>query len=188
VEADRERLWTQLADLDPGVAYAARRAWFERGADVAWLAERLHPAIAPSTQAIDGLVARLGHAAFDEREAAHEQLATWIAAARGRLASALDRTEDIEVRGRVEELLARPPLPLLLGCRDGQLLRALRMVDALGWIDEPAARALLERLAGGALGHPLTLAARRALERRGAVFGSALAEPIGSPDGEAKER
>ncbi len=179
--ADVETAWAQLAQADPAPAYAARRWWFARGGELALLAERLVPAPVLDEAAIVRLVGQLGAPEFARREAASAELAAAMAAIRPRLERARATAKDPEVQARLAGLLARSEQRLLLGCTDGALLRSLRLVDGLGWLEAPAARELLDRLAAGSAGHPLTLAARAAVARRGALLGSAVAEAIPEP-------
>jgi WD40 repeat protein len=158
--------WADLASKD---AARAQRAVAEliQAPDAALplLARSLPPARPEETARVASLIADLDHEDFSRRDRAAKELAKVGESAAPALRKTLTEKPSPEVRRRVEALLeaieARRLSPDRL-----RTLRALQVVETIG---TPAARQLLERLAGGASDVPLTLdakAAVRRLERR----------------------
>jgi WD40 repeat protein len=153
------RLWADLATGDAPRAYQAIRALRLAPADaVPFLAKHLEPV---PEERYSPLIADLDDDSFRVREAAAEGLAQLGWRAEPALRGVLNTKPRLEVRRRVEALLAplerRPP--------PAEVLRQVRAIQVLEQIDMPAARQLLERLAGGASAARLTREARAALER-----------------------
>jgi WD40 repeat protein len=160
-----EGLWADLASADgPKVHRALCRLVEAPDQAPAFLGERLRPASAPSPQDLLELVRQLGSARFDVRAQASRALEKAGEAAEPALREALRGRPPLEVRRRVEQLLAR----LESRPERRQAYRALQVLERLA---TPAARRLLGTLASGAeVG--LTREARgcmRRLARRGQV-------------------
>src|SRR5262249_28782096 len=77
------------------------------------------------------------------------------------LRKALDDKQSLEVRRRLEDLLAHGPKPL----PTGEALRQMRALEVLEMIGTPEARQVLGALARGAPGARMTQEASAALER-----------------------
>src|SRR5262249_23115636 len=111
------------------------------------------------------LLRQLDSEQFREREAAGKELENLGRLAEPALRQALESKPSLEVRRRLEELLAKvveqalPPESL-------RRLRALQVVEQIG---SAQARELLKALAGGIAHAPETQEARAALERLGDV-------------------
>jgi RNA polymerase sigma factor (sigma-70 family) len=157
-----DTLWARLAGQEAGPAWDALRELASRPElAVALVKERLKPA-APLTVTeadIPALIKRLGAATFAERERASRDLRRLGLRALPLLQEAVKDPPSLEVRRRAEALLNeadRPPPGFALSSR---------AVELLEQIGGPAAREVLQSLAGGAPGQPLTEGARAALRR-----------------------
>jgi WD40 repeat protein len=107
---------------------------------------------------IEKLLADLDSDAFEAREAATRELTRLHYRAEPLLRRALENKPSLEIRRRIEAILAKPRLP------SAEDLRALRVIAVLERIGTPEARGLLAKLAGGAAS-PETRAAQQALQR-----------------------
>jgi hypothetical protein len=151
-------LWDDLAHRDAGLAHRAlwRLAVLPGMEDLLDRRLRLGPL---SNDRLKQDLANLGSDDFATRQSAEEAIAKLGAAALPALEAALTKTDDLEMRRRLERLLR--PLD-----RDGTgSLRLHRAVLALEARDTPAARRLLGRLATGIAGARLTEEAKRAVKR-----------------------
>jgi WD40 repeat protein len=152
----REALWSDLAAADAGRAVRA----MSRLADVLGqaaplLRERLRPARRAPVEAVSRLLADLDAPRFEVRQSASERLAEMGEEAQPALREALQGQPSLEVRRRIERLLAD-----LLVVR--RTLRAVRVLEQIG---TPEARRVLETLARGEEGMRLTGGAQAALGR-----------------------
>jgi hypothetical protein len=157
--AKLEALWAALA-AEPRRAYQAVWALAAAPGAARFLGPRLRPVPKGAEQRAEQLVGDLGHEEFDRRVAAERELRRLGEAASHALRSALDRSDDLEVRRRVERLLVGLSEPAI---KDPEVLRTLRAVTVLRLIGTPEAIALLKKLAAGAPGARQTRAARAAL-------------------------
>src|SRR5262249_42694345 len=89
---------------------------------------------------------------FDTREKATAELAKLGAAAVPAMRKALEGTPSVEVRQRIGALLEKAGKP----GNNPEQMRGLRAVEALELIDTAEARKLLQKVADGAPGAPLT--------------------------------
>jgi RNA polymerase sigma factor (sigma-70 family) len=157
---DREGLWNDLAGPDAGVAYRAVGTLAADGErSVTFFRNHLRPVVPGDPQRIAGLIADLDSARFETRRQAMVELEKLGASAEIPLRGALKSPASLEVRRRVEELLAK------LQGWSPQRLRILRALEALELMDCPGAQVLLRELAGGAPDAWLTCEARAARER-----------------------
>jgi dipeptidyl aminopeptidase/acylaminoacyl peptidase len=155
-----EALW---ADLAGDAAPAYRAVWALRAAPrqaVPFLrAHARPPAVGVAYGRIDRLVAELDDNRFEVREQASAELERLGSAAHPALRQAL-RSPSLEVRRRARLLLdkkgAAPPLAV-------EELRALRVIEVLQHIGTDDVRPVLEKLAQGAPGAPVTRAAAASL-------------------------
>jgi len=125
----------------------------------AFLARRLQPVEAVPPDQLRTLLADLGSTDFDKRERADQALAAAREAVRAALVKASARTEDLEVRRRLERLQER------LQVRAPERLREARAVLALEARGTVEALRLLQRLAAGLPEARLTHEAKEALQR-----------------------
>jgi WD40 repeat protein len=161
-EGELKALWADLAGDDAAKAY---RAVLCLAAAPEQAVPFLNEALAPVPRADEGRIARLvadlDADDFTTRTRASAELAKLGEAAVAPLRKALAGKPSAELRRRCEQLLA--PWDNLLP--SGEPLRALRAVEALEQAGTKEARALLQRLAGGAEGAGLTREARASLAR-----------------------
>jgi hypothetical protein len=138
-----EALWSDL-ERD---ARTARRAIRDLSAEpeqtVTFLSERLTPAVADRSQ-LENLLASLESDAFVEREAASRSLARIRDCVEPSLRQVLHAKPSLELRLRLEALLAEPKrLPI-------ETVRTLRAIDVLERIGTLEARRILKKLTGSA--------------------------------------
>ena len=166
-----EKLWDDLGDLDPNVAYAAiGRMCLQAEAAVALMKAKL-PAlqIEPLANAqIDELIRRLGSDDPALSRGASSRLLRAKPAANSRIQAALAAHPAAEVRARLELLLAAPSPP------SNTQLRAIRAVQTLERIATPAAHDVLKSLAKGPVHSALTREAQSAAERLDALTLNAI--------------
>src|SRR5205823_2212475 len=111
---------------------------------VSLLKERLRPAPPFDAKRVARLLGDLDNGQFAVRERAMADLEEFEERAEDQLRAALRRRPSPEARRRVEELLGQ------LKETSPRRLRKLRAVEALEYLGTPAARQVLNRLAGGA--------------------------------------
>jgi HEAT repeat protein len=152
-------LWDDLAGKDALRADLA--VWRLAGAGpraVTLVRERLRPPPAPAPERVARLIADLDSDDFDARERASAELTEDIEAAAPALRRALAADPSVELRLRIEALLAdRDPTP-----EQRRRLRAVRVLEETGVAE---GRALLKSLAQGDERFDLTKAAAAALLR-----------------------
>jgi WD40 repeat protein len=158
--ADRhlEVLWGELATGD---ARQAARAIDTLAQDprraVPFLSQRLRPEAPVDPRRLMQLIADLDSGRFAVRQRAVANLEGLAYQAETALRQQLAARPPLEVRIRVERLLARLDAPLKVPDQ----VRALRVVEALKIMNTPESQQLLEALARGAPDAPLTQAALR---------------------------
>ncbi len=144
--AERQKAWDQLGTI------AAKEAIKTMGAmatdpkgTVAFLSDRLKPVPAEAADKLDAIFRDLDDKRFAVREKASRDLSTLgpgaIAGVRQRAAKAMSE----EVRRRADLFLKR----LEREDMTPERIRFLRALDILTAMNTPAARALIEKLAGG---------------------------------------
>jgi WD40 repeat protein len=162
-EAELAKCWSDLAESDPGKAYAALgRLLAAPEPATRLLRERLRPATAADPRRVRQLLADLESDEFSVRSAASRELAGLGPQVGPALRAALTDQTSLEARKRIESLLrgfAGPPT--------GDPLRALRGIQVLERLGSPEAREVLQALSGGAEAAPQTQDARAALRRLG---------------------
>jgi RNA polymerase sigma factor (sigma-70 family) len=160
LSADKLRsAWEDLGG-DAGKAYRAAGALAaEQG--VAFLAERVRPAVAPDAKRVAKLLAALADERFEVREQASRELEGVGSLAESALRQALAGRPSVEAKRRLTALLEKStgatPTP--------EEVRAIRVVEALEQAGTAAARRLLTDLAGGAADARLTREAKAAMQR-----------------------
>jgi hypothetical protein len=156
--ADLERSWAELAGEAPEAHKALRTLRTAPGSAVAFLRRRLRPAAMPDADTardVRRLLAQLDSDSFAKRQSATRALVKLGPAPEPLLREALSANPSPEARRRLEGLLQGIEQ---LTSRDW---RAVKLLEHLG---TPAARELLDRLAGGADAR-LTREARAAVSR-----------------------
>src|SRR5262249_47783955 len=114
-------------------------------------------------QRVAGWIKDLDSNEFDAREKAASELERLGEMAGPALRKALDGNPSLEVRQRLEGLLAKVDARI----PTGESLRGLRAIWVLEWVGTPAARQLLKELAASTTASWQTEEARTALERLG---------------------
>lgn len=165
------RLWDDLRSADATKAYAATWRLLESPKDaIRFLRERLRPVTAPPAEQVRKLLANLDSEEFQKRETATIQLREMDDRVASFLQEKLKGGPSLEMRRRVEGLLAnlkKPPY--------GETLRSLRAVAVLERIGTGEAQQILQSLASGMAESRITrdakasrerLAARRRTEKR----------------------
>jgi WD40 repeat protein len=157
---DLDRLWSDLSSADAAKAHAALWALTAgRERTVAFLSERLRPT-KEGAERIRRLIADLDSEQFTVREAARRTLEQLGSEAEPALRKALEAKPSLEVRKRVEALLARPRIVY-----SPEVARQIRAVQVLEYIGSKKARRHLQELAGGAPSARLTSEAKMAFQR-----------------------
>jgi len=152
-----DALWADLA-RDARTAYravsllAAAPEW-----SIPLLASRLHP-VAVDSKRIEKLIADLDNDRYEVRETASRELPKMLCSVEPSLRRVLTDKPSLEMRRRVENILAEPKHPT------AEALRMRRAIAVLERIDTPVTRRILEKLAGGAAS-PETREAQAALQR-----------------------
>jgi WD40 repeat protein len=160
-DAELPALWESLGRWDARAGHEALGRLAGAGdRAVAFLADRLRPAPRASADRLAHLVADLDSESFAVRRQAARELEDLGEVAEPALRRARTNGTSAEARRQVEVLLEKLPLT-----GSAARLRAFRAVEVLEVIDTPAARRLLERLAGGAPEARLTREAHAALDR-----------------------
>jgi hypothetical protein len=138
------RLWQQLHHEDGAVAGRAIQELVQRPtAALRLVDERLKDkAVAPTRAVVQRLIARLGADSYEDRQSASAELARHRHAIEAHLRAALATKPDLEMRRRLERLLASLDHPTR------QEVAQARSVEVLQRIATPQARALLKDLAG----------------------------------------
>jgi WD40 repeat protein len=156
-----ERCWRDLADADARKAHAAiwgLRALPERAVNL--LRDRLSPASVVPADKIRQRIDDLDSDEFQRRETASAELAALGDQVHAALQAALTANPSVELRKRIEDLLADPGR-----VRSSETLRHLRAVEVLERIGNSTARRILESLAQGAPDARQTREAKAALAR-----------------------
>jgi WD40 repeat protein len=160
--AELEQAWAALAGADAKAAFQAiRRLVAAPEPAVAFLREKLPPAVPADAAQVRALVRQLDSPQFGERQQATQKLEKLADAAAAELRAALKGAATLEVRLRLQQLVDR------IENGTPETLRAQRAVEALEYIGTPAVRQHLRTLAGGAAGADVTDAAAAALRRLG---------------------
>jgi hypothetical protein len=153
-------LWDELAGNAPR---AHRAVWALAAAPAqaaSLLTERLQPVPETDLRRIAQLIADLNSNQFADRSRATKELERLGEAAEPALHQALAGKPTLEVRQRIEAILAGVPV-----MRDAESLRRLRALQVLEQVGMPAAGPALDKLARGAPAARETREARAVLER-----------------------
>ncbi|HTU93447.1 MAG TPA: WD40 repeat domain-containing protein [Gemmataceae bacterium] len=153
-------LWRDLRDTDAGRAYRAlwQLALSPKHA-LPFLVERLHPAVpldAAQQKQVDRLLADLDSDRFSVRQEAETELEKIGPMVEPALRKALESKPSLEMRQRIESVLAKLA---------NERLRLMRALEAIEHMNTAEARRLLEALAGGAP-HAWLTGEARAIRKR----------------------
>jgi hypothetical protein len=159
---DLAALWTDLASSDAGKAFQAILKLSASPHDtVAYLEQRLRPVPAPDPKVVAQLFNDLDHPKFQVRDKATLDIDKLGDLAKPELQKRLAGKPSLEMRQRMEKMLAKLNGPITAP----ETLQLLRAVEVLERIATPEALATLRILAKGADGHRLTEEARDAISR-----------------------
>jgi WD40 repeat protein len=155
------RLWAEMQAQESAKAYRAIWKMLAAGDEaVAFLARKLHPVAFPDVKLLKQALADLDSNDFKKREVGTAHLTKLGELAEPAMRQALQAQPSLEMRKRIERILAEMPLST-----STEELRQIRAVHALELIGTPATRDLLKKLAGGAPGARLTRDAKLAVQR-----------------------
>jgi hypothetical protein len=158
---DLIELWTDLASDEASKAHTAIWSLITVPQQaVPLLRDRLQPAAGIPAEQLRQLLADLESDQFQRREAASKKLAALEEQAEPALAAKLKANPTLELRRRIETLLATPRI-----VRSPEALRHLRAVQVLEQIGSLEARTVLTNLTKGAPAARLTQQAKAALDR-----------------------
>jgi RNA polymerase sigma factor (sigma-70 family) len=152
-------LWDDLAGADADRAYRSLGRFATGRGSVSFLAGRLRPASPPDAKRLQALLKDLQSDRFEVRQKVTAEIDKIGYQAEPALREVLNGKPALEVRQRVEKLLARIATPA------GEALQALRAVEVLEHIGDAPARRLLAVLAKGAPQARLTREAQQSLGR-----------------------
>jgi WD40 repeat protein len=159
---DLSALWADLKHDDARRSHRALTALIAAGDKaVAFLDGKLQQLPGPKPEELARWIADLDSEEFAVREQATSRLAKVGELARGALEQARASRPSLEMRRRIDALLA----PLDEAVPDAETLRRLRSVVVLEQIGTPAARRLLQRLSEGKNEARVSREARKALLR-----------------------
>jgi hypothetical protein len=150
-------LWSDLAGAARPAYLAISRLSATPGQTVPWMNDHLQP-VTVDVKRLDKLLADLDGDVFDAREAASEQLARMRYRAEPMLWRVFEAKPSLELRRRIEAILAEPRRQPV------EALRTLRAIVILERIGTPQARRVLKKLACG-VAAPETASAQAALQR-----------------------
>jgi WD40 repeat protein len=157
-----EALWQTLADTDAGKAYEAMNTLINAPAEaVPVLAKQLKAIPAPDAKMIEKLLDDLNSNKFNVRERANSELEKLGDLAGPALQERLKGGPSLEMRQRMEKLVAKLNGPV----ESPAVLQMLRGVEVLERIGTREAQDVLAALAKGAPGHRVTEDAKGAVER-----------------------
>lgn len=156
-----EALWVALASADAKLAGRAVAGLVAKP-DVAvpLLADVVRPVSVPPADRVKAAVADLGDREFKVREAAEKQLRRW-----GELSADELRAAQPDANAEQGERIRRLLEALVGEETDTERLRLLRAVEVLERVGGPSAKAVLEKLAGGAAASGVTREAAKAVRR-----------------------
>jgi hypothetical protein len=137
-----DALWSDLAGDAPKAHRAVRTLADVPAQTVPFLSDHLQP-VRVDGKRIESLLADLDGNEFAAREAAERELTGLRARAEPMLRRALEDKPSLEMRRRLQAILAGPKRP------SADSLRTLRAIAALERIGTPEARRILEKLSGG---------------------------------------
>jgi WD40 repeat protein len=159
-----ELLWADLADEDAARAFRSILTLASASKQtVPYLRDRLQPAAPVDAKAIQKLIADLDSANFQTRSKASKELEGLGEVAVPALREALAGKVPLEIRQRIEPILAKLTGRVL----SAEQVRLVRAVEVLERLATPEARQALQSLAEGAPGALPTRHARAALDRLG---------------------
>jgi WD40 repeat protein len=166
-DGEEEKLRGDLGSSSPATARAAvDRLACHPDAAIAMLETRFRPP--PADAQLAALINDLDSEAFATREEAARKLRAYGARAEAALRRTLAKAPSLEMRRRIEGILAEMAPPALRLPLSGERLRGVRAIEVLERIDNAAALRLLHSWAEQTEDIHLAIEARLALERSAA--------------------
>jgi hypothetical protein len=159
-------LWSELADEKPGKAYLA--AWKLAtipSKTLPFIKKNIQPVPAVDAKKVERRIANLGSEVFAVRESASRELRKLGLQVEPALRRVRESKPPLEVRRRIDDLLAEARLADRGLVRDREMLRTLRAIQVLERIGTAEARGILQVLADGSIGARSTREARESLQR-----------------------
>jgi WD40 repeat protein len=166
-DGEADKLWADLSNASPALARAAIERLAHHPDAATLLAKRFRPP--PTDAKLAAFINDLDSDTFAKREEAARQIRSYGAKAEPALRRTLTRAPSLEMRRRIENLLAEmapPPLRLPLS---GDHLRGVRAIEVLERAGNAAARSLLQAWAEQTQDVHLAIEARLAMERLGPI-------------------
>jgi WD40 repeat protein len=161
--ADLDAWWQVLADSDAAKAFATMGDFLTSPSETgAFLKVQLKPAAPLDRKRIADLMAQLDDNQYEVRDRASGELLKIGAQLVPDLDKALAANLPPEPKRRLEELRTK----LTDGILRGDHLRLHRAVELLEWVGTLETRQVLQSLAAGAPGAPVTISAQAALKRQ----------------------
>jgi Tol biopolymer transport system component len=158
--AELPSLWADLASEDAAKAYLAIcKLTRDARHSVPFMAERLKPVPVPDQKRVCRLIEDLDDKRFSVRQMATHELEKLGELAEPALRRELAEKPSLEVRQRIELLLARIEQP------SAEFLQGLRAIEVLEHIGSADAKQVLQRLGAGPEGCRLTREARASVDR-----------------------
>jgi hypothetical protein len=155
-----EKAWSGLASRDAGAGFRAVRTLAAAPVEaVALLRDQLKEEAGPDAMTLRQWLADLDSPVFATREKATTALTAALGRVEPALRKALEEATALEVRRRLEAILAHAGEPT------PEVLRARRGVEVLEVVGTAESRRLLGDLAGGSANHRLTVEAKAAVDR-----------------------
>jgi hypothetical protein len=163
-ERQLENLWTELGSADQAKARQAASALVAQSATtVSFLEKRMRPVAVPDAGHLARLINDLDSNQYRDRQKATQEIETLRELAEPLLIQTLANRPSLEVRRRIEQILAANKISRLHP-PDGRR-RQSRAIEVLEQIGNAEARKLLSALAKGAPDAALTRDARGAVDR-----------------------
>ena len=156
-------IWDQLLERDASKAYAALTQLVGSGRDTVSFLKQYLLLKKSADERVTMLLADLDSPAFRARQIANRELEGMLPDIEPILNKAFMGRLSAEARGRVDALLAKPPLPK--GERNAHQLRQLRAVQALEYLQSDESLRLLQDLTKLESNDFLAREAIRAVER-----------------------
>jgi WD40 repeat protein len=156
-----EALWTNLSSADAGLVHETIVTMLNAPQALGLLRQRLQFIPRPDQANIERLIANLNSDEFATRQQASSELEKLGDLAVPFLTAALKTRPGLEVRLRIEQILAKAE-HRVSSSEDLQTWRALEVLEHIG---TPDAKQVVEKLAQGAPGHRITEEAKASLER-----------------------
>lgn len=157
--AELDARWQAFAGKAEDAYQAMQKLLATPDDTVAFLQKQVRPEQKPDPEAVGKLIAQLDSESFNERKAAQDKLEKMGEGAEPHFKKALEGKVNLELRRRLEALVARCKATSPVSLQNHRSVAVLEMIGTPGAIE------LLRTLAGGVPNARLTMEARSALQR-----------------------